>query len=377
MNSSEQPSSGNQSSHGPEQVQTEGVFQSPPPPPVYGYAPGGGGERHHRGIFWILGKVIGVIGVAAFFVAVGYYGAMATVLTGSGDGVTRQVYQSGNREQAIAIIPVEGMINWENAAMMRRYVDAAVNNDKVKAVVLRVDSGGGFIGPSEQMHHQLERLAKSGKPIVASYGSLAASGAYYTTCQADYIYAQPVCVTGSIGVIAQAVTVEKWLADKGIQPIVLTARTAADKDTANTLLRQWTEKDKETMRDQLDAMHARFIEIVRAGRVKDGTMTEQQLGEVTTGKSYLAEDAVANKLVDEVGYLEDAIGEARSRAQITVAEPMVIEYGPPVPVLEQMGLISGGSAGGVSVNVSELDGERIRQTLMELATPRMMYLYRP
>lgn len=377
MSSTEQPSSGNQPSHGPEPVQTEQVFQPPPPPPVYGYAPAGGAEPRRRGIFWILGKAIGVIGVAAFFVAVGYYGAMATVLTGSGDGLRRQVYQRGDPEQAIAIIPVEGMINWDSAAMMRRYVDAAIDNDRIKAVVLRVDSGGGFIGPSEQMHHQLQRLARSGKPIVASYGSLAASGAYYTTCQADYIYAQPVCVTGSIGVLAQAVTVEKWLADNGIQPIVLTARTAEDKDTANTLLRQWTDKDKQTMRDQLDAMHARFVEIVRAGRVKAGAMTEAQLEQVTTGKSYLAEEAVTNRLVDEIGYLEDAIAEARTRAQITVAEPTVLEYGPPVSVLEQMGLVSGGSTRGVSVNVSDLDGERIRQTLMELATPRMMYLYRP
>jgi protease-4 len=148
-------------------------------------------------------------------------------------------------------------------------------------------------------------------------------------------------------------------------------------DTANTLLRQWTDKDKQTMRDQLDAMHARFVEIVRAGRVKAGAMTEAQLEQVTTGKSYLAEEAVTNRLVDEIGYLEDAIAEARTRAQITVAEPTVLEYGPPVSVLEQMGLVSGGSTRGVSVNVSDLDGERIRQTLMELATPRMMYLYRP
>jgi len=351
-------------------VDTEGVFNAPPPPPAYNYPPQ---RRESRGLFWMIGKLFGAVSIALVLIAIGYYGALATVLSGGGK-VASELYRAGEGAERIAIIPVEGLIDADTASFVHDAVETALADETVKAVVLWVDSGGGFVGPSEQIHHSIKRLKAAGLPVVASYGSVAASGGYYVSCHADEIFAQPVCVTGSIGVIAQLMTFEELLTEKlGINPLVVTAAGSPDKDTANTVLRSWTEKDTNELKHTLDAMHYRFVTVVKAGRVRDGVMSEQQLAEVTTGKAYMAEEAVAAKLIDKIGFLSDAIDAARDRAGITAETPPVVRYGVPMGLLSAIGV----HATRPIEPLNELDGRKIRKLMTELGTPEAMFWHMP
>jgi len=351
-------------------VNTEGVFNAPPPPPAYQYPPP---RRESRGIFWMIGKMFGAVSVALLLIAIGYYGALATVLSGGGK-VATELYRSGEGLEKIAIVPVEGLIGPDTASFVHDAVETALADDNVKAVVLWVDSGGGFVGPSEQIHHEIQRLKDKGLPVIASYGSVAASGGYYVSCHADQIFAQPVCVTGSIGVIASVMTFEDLLTEKlGITPLTMTASTSPEKDTANDLTRPWNEKDKAALQGTLDAMHDRFREVVKAGRVRDGYMSAQQFEAVTTGEAYMAEEAVANKLIDKVGFLSDAIDAARDKAGITAEQPPVVRYGVPQGLLGALGMAQQPDA----KPLTQLDGKELRNLLIELGTPEAMFWHMP
>ena len=351
-------------------VNTEGVFNPPPPPPSYQYqAP----RRESRGLFWMIGKLFGAISIAFVLIAIGYYGALATVFSGGGK-VSTELYRAGEGMEKVAIIPVEGLIEPDTASFVHDAVETVLADETIKAVVLWVDSGGGFVGPSEQIYHSIKRLKDRGLPVVASYGSVAASGGYYVSCHADLIYAQPVAITGSIGVIAQLMTFEELLTEKlGINPLVVTAAGSPDKDTANTVLRSWTDTDRSELEHTLNAMHDRFREVVETGRVREGVMSAEQLASVTTGRAYMAEEAVENKLIDKIGYLSDAIHAARDRGNITAENPPVVRYGVPLGVLSAIGI----HATPPAEPLAQLDGKKLRKLMIELGTPEAMFLYAP
>lgn len=376
MNQDETPSSSagrGESPSGRPPIDTGGVFSAPPPPP--GYPPYVAPPRERRGVFAVLGKVIGAVSVALVLIALGYYGALATVLAGRGK-VATELYRAGAGLEKIAIIPVEGLIMPETAGFIHDAVDTALADPNVKAIVLWVDSGGGLVGPSEQIYHEISRLKTAGLPVVAAYGSLAASGGYYVSCQADYIIAQPVCVTGSIGVIAQLMTFEDLLTKKlGIEPVVMAAAGSPDKVVANQVFRSWDQADRDELQHTLNAMYRRFVTVVEAGRVKNGPMTPEQLERVTTGRAYMAEEAVADdhKLIDAIGYLDDAIEAARTRAGLSEARPPVVRYGVPKGVSVSISRADAPSP----PTLAELDGRKIRRLMMELGTPEAMYLYQP
>jgi len=371
--SSTEPSG--QTGRGP--VDPNAAFDSPPPPPpnpqhyAYPYPPP---QQQKRGVFGILGKVMGAIGVGLVLIAVGYYIAMFAVFAQQGQ-VREIVYQPGTTGEKIAIIPVEGTIAPETAEFVRRAAQRATRDPAVKAVILRVESPGGFVGPSEQIHHFIQQLrAEKGVPIIASYGSVAASGGYYVSAHADRILAQPTSATGSIGVIVMAATINELLTEKlGIQPEVIVAPGSPDKDLANDPFHPFTEEDRQYIRQMLQAQYDRFVEIVRTGRGE--TMSEEQLATATTGRVFLAEEALELKLIDEIGYLSDAIRVARDESTITADDPQVVIYRPP------MGLLA--AFGGVELTQPQpqasplkLDGQSLRQLLIEFTQPQTMYLMR-
>ncbi len=359
-------------------IDTQGVFQPPPPPPppMYGYAPQAA-PQPKRGVFWILAKGITAIGVALFFIAVGYYGAMIAVFGGTNTGVATTVYETGDGEQIVAIIPIEGMIDSDTAEFIRAALKAIGNDERVAAVVLRVDSPGGGAGASEEIHHHLTRFRdEAGKPIVASYGAMSASGGVYVSAMADYIYAQPTCITGSIGVYAPLFTYEKLIDKIGVTERWIEADGSPNKLEGNNVFREWNEEDFKVWRRFLDASYQRFHDVVAMGR--GDRMSEQDLARATTGSIFLADEAKTLNLIDAIGYLEDAIAEARDRGKVTASNPMVVEYHRPRSLLEQLGVRGPGSGpGGVTLNLNELSGEQVRRILMELGAPKLMYMVRP
>lgn len=320
-----------------------------------------------------------VIGIGAILVAIGYYTALATVLAES-KAVSTSVYRSGEGDDRIAIIPVEGMITPDTAKFVHHAVEAAIHDESVKAVVLRVESGGGFVAPSEQIYAELRRLRQRREiPVVASFGGIAASGGYYVGCATEHIYAEPTGLTGSIGVMATIMDVNGLLEERlRIQPHVITATTSPQKDLANDVFEGWDkgaeegedgvgEDTREALRI-LDAMHQRFVHVVREAR--EPKMTSEAIAEATRGGVYMAEDAAEVKLIDEVGYLEDALAKARDLARISEDRPETIIYQPRVSLMEQLTGMGRRSARGVNLNI---DPAELRRHLIEFSRPQLMY----
>jgi protease-4 len=345
----------------------------PPPPPPAAYPPDWGQPRSRASVFGSLKKVFAALSIALVLIAVGYYGALFTLLNGGGR-VDVTTYQDGKGDQRVAIIPVVGLIDANAADFVHQAVETVIDDKTVKAVVLYVDSPGGMIGPSEQIYHELERLKqRRNVPVIASFGGYAASGGYYIACASDYIYAQPACVTGSIGVIAQGVSLHGFLTEKlNMTPIVVTAEGSPDKQVGNSPIKKWDEADNQAIRELLTAMHERFRAVVEAAR--SDAMSAEQLAAATTGQAYTTNDALAIKLIDEVGYLDDAIARARADGEIEAEKPPVLKYHPRRGLLDAM---LGARSQGPTGLGAPLDAEQVRRLVLELSTPRAMYWYQP
>src|SRR5690349_9280142 len=199
---------------------------NPPPPPPGSWSPGpsqrpngppAGPQNAPRpqvvhvvarpGGFWR--AVTFVIGLMMFGIvlAIGIFMGISIMIAGAEreDMVIHQNYRDGDGN-TIAIVPVIGGIDERQAEFVRTAVKSVLEDSSVRAVVLRVDSPGGGVTASDEIWYEVNRLKDAGLPVIASYGSVAASGGYYVSCGADHIMAEETCITGSIGVIAQVLT---------------------------------------------------------------------------------------------------------------------------------------------------------------------------
>jgi protease-4 len=198
-------------------------------------------------------------------------------------------------------------------------IQQAADDDNIRAVVLRVESPGGEVVASDEIHHALTQL---GKPLVVSMGGLAASGGYYVSASADYIYATPNTLTGSIGVISQFVIAKDLLDNVGIDIIVVTAGDVKD---FGSFHRDMTPEEREYWQTLINQTHEDFIDVVAEGRGMDVEAVRQ----LADGRVFRGEEAVDLGLVDEVGYFEDAVQKAADLAGIEGA-PNVVELTYPV-----------------------------------------------
>ncbi|MDQ3023825.1 MAG: signal peptide peptidase SppA, partial [bacterium] len=194
-------------------------------------------------------------------------------------------------------------------------------DDSIKAVVLRVNSPGGSAAGSDEIFHAIRAVQVAGKPVVVSMGDVAASGGYYISAPADYIYANGATLTGSIGVIFQLMNFEGLAEKVGIDDITLTA--GKNKDIGNPF-RPMKPEEKQMLTDLLTDVHDQFITAVADGRKK--TLTEPQVRTLATGQIWTGSSAVKAGLVDAVGSLRDAEAKARTLAKLPV-DAEVVEYG--------------------------------------------------
>lgn len=220
-------------------------------------------------------------------------------------------------DNRIAIVYAEGNIvgGDEDAADQiagdhyQEILEKIRKNDKIKAVVLRVNSPGGSAFASDLMWRELELIQKK-KPVIVSMGNYAASGGYYIACNADKIYAEENTITGSIGVFAMLFNFKDAMEDKlGITTDRV--KTGKYSDFPN-LAKDWSSEEKAIAQTQVDDIYNDFI-----GKVAEGRgMNIEQVHELAQGRVWSGEEAVKNGLVDEIGTLEDAIAEAAQRAEV-------------------------------------------------------------
>ena len=190
------------------------------------------------------------------------------------------------------------------AALLRQ----ARNDDKVKAVVLRVDSPGGSAFASEVIRNEIEAIKQAGKPVVVSMSSLAASGGYWISMGADKILAQPTTLTGSIGIFSVITTFEKGLNDIG----VYTDGVGTSPFSGLGVTTGLTQGAKDAFQMGIEHGYRRFIGLVGENRGIDIDAVDK----IAQGRVWTGQDAMQNGLVDEIGDFDDAIAAAASLAEL-------------------------------------------------------------
>jgi protease IV len=219
-------------------------------------------------------------------------------------------------EDRIALVRIEGVIldAKDTVAELKRFGDSS----SVKAIVLRIDSPGGGVVPSQEIHDAVQRVrSRQKKTVVASMGTVAASGGYYIAAAADRIIANPGTLTGSIGVIMELVNLEGLLKKVGVEGVVV--KSGHYKDIGSPF-RKMEPEDRRILQSVMDDVHNQFIEAVAEGRSLDVTAVRK----LADGRIFTGRQAVDAKLVDELGDLDDAVRIAADLVGIE-GEPTLVE----------------------------------------------------
>ncbi len=206
-------------------------------------------------------------------------------------------------------------------------LDELANDDDVKAVVLRINSGGGSAYASEQMWRAIQ-LLKEKKPVVVSMGGMAASGGYYMACGADCIYADATTLTGSIGIFGMFPDATNLLTEKlGLHFDIVKTNEAGD---FGAMGRSFNEKESAVLQTYINRGYALFTKRVAEGR----GMTVEAVDSIAQGRVWTGAQALDIKLVDKIGTLEDAIAEAAARAELK--EYAITNAPAPAPWIEKL-----------------------------------------
>jgi protease-4 len=217
------------------------------------------------------------------------------------------------RGERVGVISVSGMISDSESTIEQ--LKKFVKDDSVKAIVLRINSPGGGVAPSQEIYEEVKK-ARAKKPILSSLGALAASGGYYIACATQRVYANPGTITGSIGVIMPFMNVKDLVEKLGVKG--MTVKSGAFKDMGSPL-RDMTPGERELLQGVVDNVHLQFVNAVADGRNLD----REHVLRIADGRIFTGEQAKGLGLVDVLGNLEDAISDAGKIGKIS-GEPKVV-----------------------------------------------------
>lgn len=240
-----------------------------------------------------------------------------------------QVVEAGDPTSQIAMINIEGTMvdtggqqglfaaEQYNHQLIIESLKQVIEDDTIQGVLLNVDSPGGGVYESAEIHKYLVQAKEAGKTIYSSMGGMAASGGYYVSAPADQIFASEETMTGSIGVIMQAINFQQLAEDLGIE---FNSYTSGDMKEMLSATSDPSEEEAEYVQGMVDTMFDDFVQVVADGR----DMSEEEVRNVADGRIYLGEDAVDNGLVDQIGHIEDATAALKEEVG---GNPQIIEYG--------------------------------------------------
>jgi protease-4 len=197
----------------------------------------------------------------------------------------------------IAIVEIKGVITQSSGIIEE--INQYQEDEGVKAIILRIDSPGGGVGPAQEIHREILKV-KSKKKVVTSMGSVAASGGYYIACASDLIVANPGTITGSIGVIMEFTNIEELFKKIGIKGVVL--KSGEHKDIGSPF-REMTPEEKKIIQGVIDNVHQQFVQAVAKGRKMD----QEKVMQIADGRILTGEQAKQIGLVDQIGNLQDTI----------------------------------------------------------------------
>ena len=315
--------------------------------------------RSGRGWKVFFGIVLTLSILANVFLVMMLVGAAVFLVAGQGGILHEQVIRESSARAKIAVVSIEGIIYGRTAQDVYEQLKAAGDDRNVKAVIVRVNSPGGTVSGSDRIYNEIGKFRREKNiPVIGFMEGLAASGGYYTSVACEKIMAEPTTITGSIGVIAKYYVLEELLENKlGIAPV--TVKSGKRKDWPSSTRKPDAEELKYIEEKMIKPVYERFISVVAQGRKK--SLTEGQIRRLADGSIFVAAEAQEEKLIDDVGYLDDAIALVKSMAKITDAK--VVEYRRPLSLVGLLGVHTS--------QPFKID----KNTLHELGTPEIMYLW--
>jgi protease-4 len=283
--------------------------------------------------------------------------------TDSDGGIQEKYFshaRSGNHK--VAIIPISGLILEGGDSFVKHVIDRVAKDETVKAIVLRVDSPGGSVSGSNFLYHHLKQLTATSKiPLVVSMGSLAASGGYYVSMAAgptpDSIYAEPTTWTGSIGVIIPHYNVAGLFKEYGVKEDSVASHRLKN---MGSLAREMTDEERKIFQDLVDESFVQFKQIIRENRPRF-QKDPAALDKLATGQVYTAQQARKLGLIDQIGFLEDAVEQAIKLAKLDPKDVTVIKYRPEISLVDLLL----GQARGSGLDLNQL---------LDAASPQAYYL---
>ena len=285
----------------------------------------------------------------------------------------------GTGEKKILLLDISGVISEKKESTqlgltqktslidrLKEELQKAEGDSAIVGVIIRINSPGGSVSATDIIHHELMTFKEERNVrIVACLTGVATSGAYYIASAADEIIAHPTAITGGIGVIAMKFTIEKLLAKIGIEKETI---KSADKKDLWSPFRPSTPEEKRIMQRIIDTFHERFVHAVYEGRRPQ--LTREEIERLADGRIFTADQALAARLVDRVGYVDDAI--EAMKASLRLQDARVITYHRPGTykgtIYSGLPEASPREINLIAINTSELD---------PLAGIRFMYLWRP
>ena len=281
-------------------------------------------------------------------------------LDNSGGITERFVSGSSTSDDKIAIIKVTGTI-MSGDGYVKRQIDRVRKDKKVCAVVLRVNSPGGTVTGSDYIYHHLTKLRDEAElPIVVSMGGMAASGGYYVAMavgdQEKSIYAEPTTTTGSIGVIIPHYNVADLMKEYGVENDSIVSHP---RKQLLSMTKELPPEHREILQRYVDQSFDRFKDIVKSGRPKFRA-DEAALDALATGEIFTATQAQKVGLVDELGFIEEAIERAAELGGVDAEDARVVSYSRPMTLIDALG---------VSVKADSLE-----TAILEMTVPRAYYI---
>ncbi len=336
-----------------------------------------GGPRRRRVWPWVLLAIAVALfllvgGVVALALLVASSGGESEIGTNSPYGYAwEEEYVSGGGPEKVAIIPVEGTIAGAETSgalggvtaspeALTSQLDKAADDSGVRAVILAVNSPGGSVVASDEMHDAiLDFKASTGKPVVVSMEEVAASGGYYISAPADRIVANEGTFTGSIGVILSFLDLTGASEKYGIDQVAI---TSGEFKEIGSSFDEVGPDEREILQSVVDDSYDQFVEVIVEGR----GIPEERVRDIGDGRIYTGSQAQDLGLVDELGNLDDAISSAEELANVNDA--LVVRYTEPPGFLE-----------GLQARVAPNEPEALQ--VLEAAgmgeTPELQYIYRP
>jgi len=238
-------------------------------------------------------KIFVIIAIVAVFIFIAFY-LMGTLLISAGGG-------------KIGVIEIEGTIMDMKEAMQD--VVKFKEDDSIKGVILRINSPGGAVGPTQEIYSEIKKLKQS-KKVYVSMGSVCASGGYYLAVTGDKVYASPSTITGSIGVIMEQAVVEDLMKKIGVE--ANTIKSGALKDTG-TPFRKMREDEKIYLQGIIDSIYEQFVNDVAEGR----KMPVDRVKQLADGRIYTGIQAKEMGLIDNIGTFYDVVDDIQKEIGIS------------------------------------------------------------